>query len=314
MDAQIGLERDIKARIEAKLYMIVDDSRWICQVDKIRGPTTGMPTFRNFSGVDYYRCVHVVSFGENFCCVDGKMLEQAKTLGQIQIKPALLNALTACFGGFELKGNVEPKNKRFKLNLFFSNRLQHPANEPAWVWLTEYETKNQTMMAVYFPSGYRQVGICLKPKHLRTNGRLVFTPKKIQTKQNPYSHEFVKALIDKDIYLFSLGASITFFNDPTPENVRTFGDLCLLTQAQAGWRLSRPAPPLDLNNDPYIQTNPYENLHDITSSLILLLQPMIGFKTLLENLHIQPLIGDESSYSNQFWRLFIKFAEDPKYC
>ena len=95
-----------------------------------------------------------------------------------------------------------------------------------------------------------------------------------------------------------------FFEKPTPENAKFFGDLCFLSQASSGWRVSREI----------LFPAAFES-HNIPSELdlfglIFRLSTTKGFENLLQTAYLQLLLKDKHVKDWAFWHMFTRLAEE----
>jgi hypothetical protein len=101
---------------------------------------------------------------------------------------------------------------------------------------------------------------------------------------------------------------------PTPENVKTFGDLCMLAYAGADWVLSGAAPILirEGPKTPHGKTILSQRRSTDPASLYPLMTTLsrtAGFADLLGAARIQILLYPDDSEEAAFWRYFLWAAE-----
>jgi hypothetical protein len=97
-----------------------------------------------------------------------------------------------------------------------------------------------------------------------------------------------------------------FFNAPAPENARTIGDLCFLTQAKKGWKIHSKITTPYSNREMGIQ-----DVYGLYSAMrLLLIAP--GFDDLIKTANVQLLLANEGTWEPAFWRMLATYADGLK--
>jgi len=103
-----------------------------------------------------------------------------------------------------------------------------------------------------------------------------------------------------------LSVSEQFFNDPKPENVATFGDLCFLTQMRDGWRVEKEIPV------EYRYEARYAIFDDMEEIIAKVLKGSIGLKSFINHGLMEIMIKDREDPQIEFWRRFLQILEKEK--
>jgi hypothetical protein len=291
------LTKQVIERLKAKLHPLL-----------MEGWKTWPPTTAEF--LSKHTLLHAISFTNKMVCVDGA--PQTNNLSTRDKRDVVFQALATQFSPFSPVNRRSLQTRDGTYLLFFSfgyknNRATvNPKRKPVWLLqFTCLPITNQTNFLIGHCGHSPQISFLAELEtwpHYERKQFCVPAPKKPWDSSNP--PDTIKIAVPLKDSGEVLLASKEFFRSPTPEHVKRFGDLCLLSQAKRSWRLKTVAPVLNFNNFNLISDGVA-----LFPELVKTLSQTVGFRSLLKTARIQLLLLNDQSCEAAFWRRLLTLAE-----
>jgi hypothetical protein len=290
-----SLKSKIRKRFLARCYPFVSDWRLFpVEAGRVRANSEYLERMSAL-----LETMHILSIDAERVLIDGRMIKNAMPRKK---KVALTeDAIESVFGpvvdtnllnppyALEKRGSgfTVIKNEQDNINYFF---ICLPKNDDA-----------AFLMGVKMPPIESAMSFAYR--------NLQYTPYPIpliRTYEDAYAVELVGVIDGKEA--FKTYASWKFFQNPAPRNAIFFGDLLLLTQARAKWRVAKLVNPLLYNKEEkneLIRELALRSESELNVELCKILKHCVGVESLKAHGHVEILMGDEKDTLHQRWQALL---------